>query len=146
MGHPGILIRGKGREDVRDYNHIKLEEGDVANKAKLEYWVAKTLGTELTRHYPNREWSVTVDVDAGTAIVRCPSVSQKKGFVLTLRRSLKELAGLMMSVGGEILERAGASRNRIFNQDNLETLQRDYLDEVVTPDMLTPEERRKFGG
>ena len=129
-------------EPEADFIVIDLTDNDNVRKAKLEMWVAQRLGSELLRIYPKRNWRITVDTEAGIAVVQEPDISQTKGYVLSLDRSLADLEQQMMRVGGEILERARLSRDTVFDPERLERVLRDFRDEVVSPDLLAPEEER----
>lgn len=134
---PNIIIPGqtRGREVVKDYNQIDLSEGVDTRQAKLESWIAKTIGGELMNYYPNRQWGVKVDIDGGMLAVLCPSLSKEKGYHIHLEgKTMHQLIDRAKMGAGEILERYGITRNRYFNPDHLETLDRDVKDEVLSPD------------
>lgn len=133
---PGVLLveDGKlGRDVTADYNQITCDTRDSVeqNTAKLEMWIAKNVGTPLGQTYPNREWSVRVDCEAGYIAVQCPSVSLRHEYILHLKGSnIHDLQERAVMAAGEILERYGLSRERRFDADILETLDRDHTDEV----------------
>ncbi len=77
-----MRIAGAGREIAKDYNEIYLHEDDEARIAKVEMWMAKSIGTEILNHYPNRQWSVNVDAMGGIIVIMCPSLSHNKGYHL----------------------------------------------------------------
>lgn len=132
---PQIFIPGGGAQVVNDYNEVNLLEMDDVKQAKVESWIAKTIGTDLIDHYPNRQWGVQVDVFGQMVVIMCPSVSQEKGYYLSMEgRSLKDLVTKARWAAGEILERYNVSRARLFNPDHLETLARDAKDEVISSD------------
>ena len=119
------------------HENVVTASGD---KAKLELWLCKTLAEELDKHYPTREWVVKVDFVAGVVAVQCPEISQDHGYLLALTRSQSELLGMMSYVGGEILERAGVSRNRKHDSDDINALPRDFKDDVTLADLQSPED------
>lgn len=124
-----------GREITADYNEIYAHEDTDQAKAKMEMWIAKAIGERLVKHYPNRQWGVEVDVVGRIIIVSCPSVSKTKGYFIHMkRRTLHELQERAIQAAGEILERHGVARGRLFNPDVLETLKFDIKDDAITPD------------
>lgn len=129
-------IIGREIEITDDYNQIWIHEDDDQRTAKLEMWIAKHIGEHLVEHYPKRQWGVEVDIPAQMVIVMCPSVSQNKGYHLHMRGdNIEGLCKRAEMAAGEIMERYGLSRNRVFNPDQLETLHRlRHNDEAVTPD------------
>ena len=124
-----------GREVTDDHNEISIFELSHVKRAKLEMWIAKNIGTTLVKHYPNREWGVRVDIEGQMVIISCDSISLKKGYHLHMaNRNLHELCTRAKEAAGEILERHGISRSRKFDADILETLKRDWEDEVIAND------------
>lgn len=130
------------REVKEDYNEIQVSDGDDVRQAKLEMWIAKTLCEELNKHYPMRDWLAGVDLVGGVVIIQQPDISTRKGYVISLKRSLNEIRKMMRAVGGEILERAGLPTGKKFNPDLMEVLPRAINDEVLAVDLLAPEEKR----
>jgi len=125
------------REIAKDYNEIYLHEEDEARIAKLEMWIAKGIGEVLVKHYPNRQWGVNVDVEGRMVVITCPSLSHTHGYHLNMKDdNIESLCKRAVMAGGEILERHGLSRGRNFNPDHLETLLRDPMGDVITPDAL----------
>lgn len=132
---PNIVVNRRGREIFADYNEINLLETDDRKKAKLEMWIAKNIGDELVKHYPNREWGVRVDVTGGMIIITCDSLSLLCGYHLPINGdNIKQLQKRAMRAGGEILERFNVSRNQIFNPEKLDLVPRDFRDEAISPD------------
>ena len=130
-----VIGATKGRQPVSDYNEVNLLETDDAKRAKVEFWIAKQIGEDLCRVYPRREWGVYVDAENEIVCITCPSVSTTKGYYLHIRGStLHDLQVRARRAAGEILERHGITRDFRFNPDNLETVQRNLRDDVVTPD------------
>lgn len=124
-----------GREVTDDFNEISIFELGTVKRAKLEMWIAKNIGTVLVKHYPNRQWGVRVDLQGQMIIVTCDSVSLTKGYhIHMLNRTIGELSNRAIKAAGEILERHGLTRTRSFDADILETLKRDFQDEVVAND------------
>lgn len=124
-----------------DYNTI---QGDPENytAAQLEMAIGKTLCTELAKHYPGRAWACATDLENGVVAVMEQNISKSAGYLLYLSRPMEELRGMMFKVGGEILERAGVPTGKQFNPEILETLSRDARDDVISPDLITPEAAR----
>jgi hypothetical protein len=134
MGGPHIS-KPRERAPVADYNEINLLEMDDVKQAKLEYWIAKKVGSHLMSKFPNRQWGVGVDVSGGMIHVMCPSLSTTKAYYISLvGRTISDLTKRAEEAAGEILERYNVSRARSFDPENLETLERDARDEVVSPD------------
>jgi hypothetical protein len=124
-----------GKELVEDYNEIHLMELESVKQAKLESWMAKGVGTSLMNAYPNRQWGVMVDLEGQMICVTCPSLSIEKGYYITMvGRSLHDLQEEAKRAAGEILERYNLSRERHFDSDIIETLDRDLSDEVISSD------------
>jgi hypothetical protein len=124
-----------GKEIVDDYNEIHMMELESVKVAKLESWMAKGVGETLMGVYPNRQWGVRVDLEGQMICVTCPSVSNEKGYYISMvGRSLHDLQEEAKRAAGEILERYNLSRERKFNPDVFETLDRDLSDEVISSD------------
>lgn len=139
-----ILGSTKGRAPVKDYNEVNLLETDDAQRAKVEFWIAKQIGEDLCRVYPKREWGVYVDAPNGILCIQCQSVSAQKGYYLHIRRdTIQDLQLRARRAAGEILERHGLSRDFRFNPDVVETLQRDLRDNAVTADSAPEPSARK---
>lgn len=137
-----VIEDGKhGRDVTADYNQITYSdhESGYERRAKIEMWIAKAIGTRLGRKYPNRQWAVKVDIEGQYLVILCPSVSIKKGHYMHFGDgTIHDLETRAVKAAGEILERHGVARTRRFDEDILETLDRDFLDEVVT-DSSEPE-------
>jgi len=131
-----MMVRGGAGEGVYgDYNSIDMMEAESSKIAKIEMWMAKAVGTKLVRTYPGREWGVQVNLLGGIMVITCPSLSNEKGYHLhTLGKNIYDLEAAAIRAGGEILERYNISRNNRFDSDILETLDRDYKDEVLSAD------------
>ena len=129
----GIWVpKTPGKEIAKDYNSLRPEDSDSLKEAKVESWIAKTLGERLCSLYPNRGWAVKVDLRGRMVVVMCPDVSMRYGYYLHMKnRTIQQLADEMSRVGGEVLERARISRNRKFNEDILETIPRDLRETVI---------------
>jgi hypothetical protein len=136
--NPLTLI--KGDTIVGDGNETELSEDNDQKRADIEMWVAKTLGTELHKYYPTRNFSVGCDLEAEAVIIKCPEISQEGGYFISMKRSMQEMTEMMMRVGGEILERGGVATTRKHDMDDLEALPRDFNDRVLLPDVETPEQ------
>lgn len=132
---PSIWMPGMGKEIVEDYNEIHVMELESVKVAKLESWMAKGVGQTLMNHYPNRQWGVQVDLEGQMIMITCPSVSHTKGYYISMvGRSLHDLQEEAKRAAGEILERYSLSRERHFDADVFETLDRDLSDEVISSD------------
>lgn len=140
---PMVHLNRTGKNEVYgDYNYIDEMEAESSKIAKLEMWIAKGIGTELVNRYPKREWGVQVNVIDGYIVITCPALSTEKGYYLHMKgEALHELAQRAVHAAGEILERYGLSRERKFDPDIVETLNRDFKDQVVSSDAKAPEEK-----
>ena len=115
-----------GREIPEDYNKIFYHEDTDARISKLEMWT-----------YPTRQWGVEVIIPGQMIVLTCPSLSLTHGYHLPMNDdNIAKLCERAVIACGEILERHGISRDRKFNPDKLETLLRDPLGDVITPDAL----------
>lgn len=124
-----------------DYNSIDAMESEGSKIAKLEMWIAKRVGSALVNKYPRREWGVKVNIPGQMVIVMCPSLSQKNGYhIKMMGMTVHDLAARAVKAGGEILERYNLSRERRFDPDQIETLDRTVDDEVISSDAI-PEAR-----
>ncbi len=124
-----------GADIGEDYNEIRPEDSYDTRKAKMEAWIAKRVGEAVAQKYPNREWKVIVDIPNEMLILGCDSVSNVKGYhIKMVGRTIKQLQKKALYAAGEILERHNITRNRIFDEDILETLDRDFMDSVITAD------------
>lgn len=120
-----IPIIGAGREITKDYNEVYFHEDDDVRLKKLEMWTAKQIGEKLMEVYPNRQWNVHIDLMGGIVCIVCPMVSVLKGYHLHIKGdTIHALQERSVQAAGEILERAGLKRDRIFNPDNFEDLKR----------------------
>ena len=118
-----------------DYNTLVLNEEDDIWQAKKERMLAQTIGTVLIRKYPGRQWGVQVDLTGGMMNIQCPSLSLEKAYYVSLAgRTVHDLEKRATKAAGQILERYGLSRNKNFDPDIIETLDRNYKDEVVSID------------
>ena len=126
----------RGPETVwADYNEIDVADNVDERKAKLEQWMAMRVGSELMKHYNQREWKVMVDLEGELLIIACDSICNFKGYHIKMhKRTIGELIERAIMAGGEILERHNVSRNKHFNPDHLETLARDAHDSVIAVD------------
>ena len=129
-------IIGQGREITKDYNEIYFHEDDDVRVNKLEMWMAKKIGERLVKDYPNRQWNVNVDVIGGMVVIMCPSVSHNKGYHLHIKGdTINALEDRAVQAAGEILERYGLSRDKVFNPEKFEDLKRvGPQEEAITAD------------
>jgi hypothetical protein len=130
-----IIGETKGQNPVVDYNAPQPGESHEAKVVRVEYWIAKQIGTDLVRAYPNRQWRVDVDCRNSVIVIACPSLSKRLGYRLHMKRdTVSSLLPRCRRAAGEILERFGVSRSRIIDPGSLETFQRDVHDDAVAPD------------
>lgn len=129
----GFIGQEKGRAPVADYNEVNLLETDDAKRAKVEYWIAKRIGETLIAAYKNRQWECIVDLDAEVLIIKCPSLSLRKGYYLALNRTIHDLGIAAVRAAGEILERYNVTRARVTDAKMFDALPQ-HRDEVIAKD------------
>ena len=117
-----------GREITADYNEINIYANEDVNQAKVEMWMAKQLGESLVENYPNRQWGVEVNIPGLMVVITCPSLCEVKGYHISMEdgRTIKDLQARAISGAGEILERYGISRGKIFNPDTIEGMEKYF--------------------
>ena len=127
----------KGHRHFKDFNEIQI--GGLEQEAmRVEFWIAKQIGVDLMTKFPNREWNVDVDAKNQVVVISCPSLSKRMGYRLHMKRdSVAALIPRCRRAAGEILERYGASRNRIISPDTFETFDRDVQDDCISHDSQT---------
>lgn len=120
------------RDITSDHNTINVLESETEKRAKVEMWIASQVGAALVKRLPNRQWGVRVDIQGGMIIISCDSVSLEKGYYISMEhRTINELQQRAVMAGSEILERHGLSREKLFNADIFETMERDAKDNIV---------------
>jgi len=135
-----MMVKGENERVVGDYNSIDVMESETSALAKAEMWTAKAVGTKLVKKYPGRQWGVQVNMKGGVMIVSCPSLSTEKGYHIYMDgKNIDELCKTALTAGGEILERYNVSRRKDFDPQDLETLDFDWQDKVVSADAETKE-------
>ena len=132
-------IIGAGREITKDYNEVYYHEDDDVRINKIEMWTAKQIGEKLMSEYPNRQWDVRVDARGGMIIIVCPMISKTKGYHLHMKGdTISQLQERAVQAAGEILERAGLARGKIFNPEKFEDLERwGPNDEAISADLIS---------
>jgi hypothetical protein len=137
---PRILIpeRHKAAQTVRDYNAMDDIGGMNAaevNLAQYEFYTAQKIGVKLMQAYPQRKWGVAVNASVGSVAVTCPSLHATHGMVIHMAgKNLHDLEVAAVRAAGEILERFGISRQRVFDPLTIENLKRDFRGDAVTAD------------
>lgn len=130
--------RQKGDLIREDCNEINLLETDEVKQAKLEMWIAKNVGTAVSRKYPGREWSVRVDIRGQMVVVQAPALSKSHGYHVAMAgRTIHELGERAVLAAGGILERYRISRARKFDDSVIDALARDHRDDVICKDAST---------
>jgi hypothetical protein len=132
---PQVLVPFRQHQTDATLAPINIQPDDdiEAALAKTEMWVATTLGQELLKFYPGREWRIECDARNGVVTVQCMDVSTTHGHRLSLSRTLNDLSVQMKRVGGEILERGRLSRSPIASTgvlDEIEAAPRDLRDSI----------------
>ena len=93
----------RGPETVwADYNEIDVADNVDERKAKLEQWMAMRVGSELMKHYNQREWKVMVDLEGELLIIACDSICNFKGYHIKMHKRTI----------GELIERAIMAQGR----------------------------------
>ncbi len=125
----------KGATPVLDFNTIVPEESHEKKAAAVEYWIAKKIGEDLVRTYPNRQWQVNVDTRNESIVISCPSLSKRMGYRLNMKKeTIAQLLPRCRKAAGEILERYGVTRGRIIDPFDIEQMPRDLRDDVISAD------------
>jgi hypothetical protein len=125
----------KGAEPIKDFNAPQKAESHEEKAMRLEFWIAKQIGSDLMKTYQNRQWSVDVDSRNQVIVISCPSLSKRMGYRIHMRRdTIADLIPRARAAAGEILERFGASRSRLIDPSSLETFARDVRDDAIAPD------------
>jgi len=118
-----------------DFNEIRPEDSDDATTAGIEAWIGKKVGEYIAEKLPNRHWGVHVDLPNKMLVISCDSVSSEKGWHIHMTdRTIHVLQIKALRAANEILERHNLTRAKKFNPDEIETLDRDRFDNVITPD------------
>lgn len=135
---PSIHINRVGFEGIdKDYNEINMLETDNRKIAKLEYYLAMEVGTELGKCYPKREWAVYADLTGGIIRIGCDSLSWDRGYIIHIGdKSPSQLVRAAKRAAGEILERFNISRSKNFDEGEIENIDRDFRDEAVSADAI----------
>jgi hypothetical protein len=127
--------KGKNSNHKTDFNTAQPGESHEEKAVRLEFWMAKQIGTDLVKHYPNRQWNVDVDSRNQTIVISCPSLSKREGYRLNMKRdTIAELLPRCRKAAGEILERFNVTRGRIIDPYTLEAMSRDVRDDVICRD------------
>lgn len=130
-----VIGETKGKDSVVDYNTPQLEASAEEKAMRTEYWIAKQIGEDLCRTYPNRQWCVDVDTKNQCVVISCPTLSKRMGYRLHMKRdTVADLLPRCRRAAGEILERYGVSRGRIVDPMTMEAFERDVRDDVKNPE------------
>lgn len=130
-----IIGETKGKDSVVDYNTPQADESFEKKAMNLEFWIAKQIGLDLCKTYPNRQWHVDVDSRNGVLVIACPSLSKRLGYRLHLKRdTVADLLPRARRAAGEILERFGVTRSKIIDPATMESYDRDVHDDVIAAD------------
>lgn len=129
-----FYVGEKGKDSVVDFNAPQAENTE-AEAMKVEFWIAKQIGEDLCRVYPNRQWHVDVDSKNSVIVIACPSLSKRLGYRLHMKRdTVAALLPRCRRAAGEILERFGVSRSKLIDPGSMETFARDVRDDAITKD------------
>ncbi len=130
-----FYVGEKGKDPMVDFNEAQVGESHEAQAVRLEFWIAKQIGTDLMKTFPNRQWLVDVDSRNGVIVIACPSLSKRLGYRLHIKRdTVAELIPRARRAAGEILERFGVSRSKIIDPLTMESFDRDVRDDVIAAD------------
>lgn len=140
-----FYVGEKGKDPMTDFNAPQKEASYEEKAMRVEFWMAKQIGTDLVKVYPGRQWLVDVDSRNGVIVISCPSLSKRMGYRINMKRdTIAELLPRCRKAAGEILERFGVSRSRIIDPYTLESMPRDVRDDVVAPDATEKDAVEKF--
>lgn len=132
-----FYVGEKGADPLTDFNEAQAQESHEEQAARLEFWIAKQIGTDLVKTYPNRQWVVDVDSRNGIIVISCPSLSKRLGYRIHIKRdTVADLLPRCRKAAGEVLERFGVSRSRIIDPATLEAFPRDARDDAIAPDAV----------
>lgn len=127
--------KGKDSNHMQDFNAPQAEESFESKAIQVEYWMAKQIGTDLVKHYPNRQWGVDVDSRNGVIVISCPSLSKREGYRIHIKRdTIADLLPRCRRAAGAILERFNVTRGRIIDPYTFEAMPRDVRDDVICAD------------
>lgn len=127
----------KGKLSVVDWN-APIAGGLSQDEMRVEFWIAKQIGTDLCRTYPNRQWHVDVDAAGQVIVIACPSLSKRMGYRLHMKRdNVAQLIPRCRRAAAEILERFGVSRGRIIDPSTFEAFERNVYDDCIANDSQT---------
>ena len=127
--------KGKPQNHIQDFNTPQKAESHEEQAMRLEFWIAKQIGSDLMKTYQNRQWNVDVDSRNQVIVISCPSLSKRMGYRIHMRRdTVADLIPRARAAAGEILERFGVSRSRLIDPSTLETFARDVRDDAIHPD------------
>jgi hypothetical protein len=125
----------KGNKPFHDFNAVAPEDSHEAKVARVEFWLAKKIGEDLVRTYPNRQWQVNVDTRNETIVISAPGLSKRMGYRLHMKKeTIAQILPRCRKAAGEILERYGVTRGRIIDPYDIEQMPRDLRDDVISPD------------
>lgn len=125
-------------DELTDYNDVQPGESHEAKMAQMEFWLAKQIGTDLVKTYPNRQWIADVDIRNEVIVIGCPSLSNTLGYRLHIGRdTVADLLPRCRKAAGEILERYNVTRARVIDPAMFDDLPRDVRDNVISPDAAT---------
>ena len=132
----GIYVPNvKGKEPEKDYNTLYAFDSNSVKEAKLESWIAKSVGERLMTKFPQREWGVKVDMPNQIVIIICESVSITRGYhIHMVGKSLHDIMEQAEGAAAEILERHGLTRDRKYNADITEAMIRDHNGDMIGGD------------
>lgn len=134
-----FYVGEKGKAPVQDFNAAQGGGSHDETAVRLEFWIAKQIGTDLSRVYKNRQWGVDVDARNQMVVLSAPSLSKIFGYHLHMRQgeTMTQLIERCRRAAGEILERYNVTRAR--NTDSMiieEGLARDHKDNVISADAI----------
>jgi len=137
-----FYVGEKGKDPLTDFNAPQTGESHEEKAVRLEFWMAKQIGTDLVRVYPGRQWHVDVDSRNRVIVISCPSLSKREGYRLHMKRdTIAELLPRCRRAAGAILERFNVTRSRIIDPYTFEGMTRDARDDVVCEDRKDTVER-----
>jgi len=120
------LIVNKAKKAKWDADSSAIEVAANVEWATRDMSVAKALGTELAKRYPNHSWYVDSDSRNGVVYIYNMALSGRYGYILKMADiNWADTSRQMMRIGGELLRRFGVNHDKL-NEQELATIQHNF--------------------
>ena len=106
--------------------HIITDPTEQA-QAVREHHIAHQIGSELQKHYPNRNWMVQCNMQTGVVDIICPDIAPNYGYMLHINQPSITLRAKAKQAGGELLERFGLSRSKNNDGADIQGLSKNKM-------------------